>query len=217
MEKDFNPFNGFVKFYVSLSSKFWHFFVIFLFLFLNTFSAQEVSAQDQVSGIIVTTGDAIIYSKDPSFNQQISNSKGIQQHSQVIITGENELKVIAKNPELPIKKQNPQIKQEADLIANKTIKVDKKIDLPKRKIVLYISNKPTEDKFLAGYSSGNGSFVTPLNDYELSNDVIFYTDYSESSSLESLYVLNCFYKNDNFKLQVNISSFSVRPPPSDLI
>lgn len=215
MQKGFNPFNGVVKFYVSLSSKFWKFFVIFLFL--NTFSAQEVSSQDQVSGIIVTTGDAIIYSKDPSFNQQISNSKGIQQHSQVVVTGENELKVIAKNAELPIKQQNLHTKQEADLIDNKTIKVDKKIDLPKRKIDLYISNKPTEDKFLAGYSSGNGSFVTPLNDYKLSNDVIFYIDYSESSSLESLYILNCFYKNDNFKLQVNLSSFSVRPPPSDLI
>lgn len=218
MKEGVKPFNAQVKFYANLFSKFWQLSVILLFLFLNSFYAQEVKSQEPpVSGLIVTAGDAVIYSRDSSFNEQISKSKSIQQYSKVVKISDNELKVVAKNAETPIGKPKSKAKPEVDLLAAKKLKDNKKIDLPKKKINLHISNRENDSKFLAGYNSVNGSFVTPGNDYQHSKYFVAYSDYSESSSLEFLYFIDCFYKNDNFKLQDNVSSYSVRPPPSGLI
>jgi len=218
VKKSLLPSSADVKDYAGLLSKFWQLSAILLFLFLNSFYAQEVKSQEPpVSGLIVTAGDAVIYSKDPSFNEQISRSKSIQQYSKVVKISDNELKVVAKNSETPTKKPKSNTQPELDLLAAKKLKDNKKIDLPKKKISLYISKRENDSKFLAGYNSGNGSFVTPGNDYQHSKYFVAYSDYSESSSLEFLYFIDCFYKNDNFKLQGNVSSYSVRPPPFDLI
>jgi len=217
MKERVKPFDVQVRLYANLFSKFWRFSVIILFLFLNSIYAQEVKSQEPISGLIVTSGDAVIYSKDPSFNEQISKSTSIQQYSKVIKINDNELKVIAKNAETPTKKPKPNIEPEVDLLAAKKLKDNKKIDFPKKKINLRISNGYKDGQFLAGASSGNGSFVPPANDYQHSKYFLIHSGYSDKISLEFLYFTDCLYKNDNSKLQINISGFSVRPPPSDLI
>lgn len=207
-----------VKDYAGLLSKSWQFSVILLFLFLNSLSAQETQTQEPVSsGLIITAGDAVIYSKDASFNEQISKSKTIQQYSKVIKINNDELKIVAKNSDEPTKKLQPKIKEEVDLLAAKKLKDSRKVDLPKKKIDLHISKGYSDGKFLAGVSSINGSFVSPSNDYHYSKYFLNSSANPENTSLIFLHFSSCFYKNDNSRLQINVSSFSVRPPPTDLI
>lgn len=218
MKKNLLPSSVDVKDYAGLLSKIWQISLILLFLFPNSFYAQELKSQEPpVSGWIVIAGDAVIYSKDPSFNEQISKSKSIQKYSNVLKIGDNELKIVAKNAETPSKKPKSKAKPEVDLLAAKKLKDSKNIDLPKRKVSLYISNSENDSNFLAGYTSGNGSFVTPCNDYQHSKYFLAHSDYSERCSLAFPYFIDCFYKNDNFKSHLNVASFSVRPPPSGLI
>lgn len=218
MKKSLLPSFVNVKDYANFLSKFWQFSVILLFLFLNSLSAQEIQAQEPVSsGLIITAGDAVIYSKDASFNEQISKSKTIQQYSEIVKINDNELKIVAKNSDKPTKKPQPKIKEEVDLLAVKKIKESKKVNLPKKKIDLHISGGYTDSQFLAGIGSVRGSFVPPSNDYQYSKYFLISSVSSENVSLEFLHYTNCFYKNDNSKLQINVSSFSVRPPPADLI
>lgn len=203
-----------VKDYANLFSKFWYISIILLFLFLNSLSAQETQSQEPVStGLIITSGDAVIYSKDPSFNKQITNSQNIKQYSKVVKINDDEIKIVAKNSDVPTKKSQPKINEEVDLLAAKKLKESKKLNIPKKKIVLQISNGYSDSQFLVGANSTNGSFVTPNNDYQSSKYFLNSSVNSDNTSLEFLHFTNCFYKNDNFKLQINISGFSVRPPP----
>lgn len=206
-----------VKDYANLLPKFWQFSVILLFLFLNSLSAQEVQSQESVSSGLIITGDAVIYSKDASFNEQIVTSQNIKQYSKVVKINDDEIKIVAKNSDKPTKKSQPNIKEKVDLLAAKKLKENKKLDLPKKKIDLQISNGYSGSQFLVGNNSTNGSFVTPNNDYQSSKYFLNSSVNSDTTSLEFLHFTNCFYKNDNFKLQINVSSFSVRPPPTDLI
>lgn len=218
MKKSLLPSFANVKDYAGLLSKSWQFSVILLFLFLNSLSAQETQTQEPVSsGLIITAGDAVIYSKDASFNEQISKSKTIQQYSKVIKINNDELKIVAKNSDEPTKKLQPKIKDEVDLLAAKKLKDSRKVDLPKKKIDLHISKGYSDGKFLAGVSSINGSFVPPSNDYHYSKYFLNSSANPENTSLIFLHFTSCFYKNDNSRLQINVSSFSVRPPPADLI
>lgn len=218
MKKSLLPSFANVKNYAGLLSKSWQFSVILLFLFLNSLSAQETQTQEPVSsGLIITAGDAVIYSKDASFNEQISKSKTIQQYSKVIKINNDELKIVAKNSDEPTKKLQPKIKDEVDLLAAKKLKDSRKVDLPKKKIDLHISKGYSDGKFLVGVSSINGSFVSPSNDYHYSKYFLNSSANPENTSLIFLHFTSCFYKNDNSRLQINVSSFSVRPPPTDLI
>lgn len=218
MKKSLLPSFADVKDYANLFSKFWYISVILLFLFLNSLSAQETQSQEPVStGLIITSGDAVIYSKDPSFNKQITNSQNIKQYSKVVKINDDEIKIVAKNSDVPTKKSQPKINEEVDLLAAKKLKESKKLNIPKKKIVLQISNGYSDSQFLVGANSTHGSFVTPNNDYQSSKYFLNSSVNSDNTSLEFLHFTNCFYKNDNFKLQINVSSFSVRPPPADLI
>jgi len=218
VKKNLLPSFANVKDYANLLPKFWQFSVILLFLFLNSLAAQETQIQEPVSsGLIITVGDAVIYSKDASFNEQISKSKSIQQYSEIVKINDNELKIVAKYSDKPTKKPQPRINEKVDLLAAKKLKENKKVDLPKKKIDLHISVGYTDSQFLAGVGSVRGSYLPPSNDYQYSKYFLISSVSSENVSLEFLHYTNCFYKNDNSKLQVNVSSFSVRPPPSDLI
>jgi len=205
--------------YANLNFKLWQFSLLFFFFSLGSLSvsAQEISHNEYAPPGIVVVGDAVIYSKDASFNEQISKSKSIQQYSEIVKINDNELKIVAKNSDKPAKKLQPKIKEEVDLLAAKKIKESKKVNLPKKKIDLHISGGYTDSQFLSGVGSVRGSFVPPSNDYQYSKYFLISSVSSENISLEFLHYTNCFYKNDNSKLQVNVSSFSVRPPPSDLI
>ena len=205
--------------YANFNFKLWQFSLLFFFFSLGSLSvsAQEISHNESAPAEIVVVGDAVIYSKDASFNEQISKSKSIQQYSEIVKINDNELKIVAKNSDKPAKKLQPKIKEEVDLLAAKKIKESKKVNLPKKKIDFHISGGYTDSQFLSGVGSVRGSFVPPSNDYQYSKYFLISSVSSENISLEFLHYTNCFYKNDNSKLQVNVSSFSVRPPPSDSI
>lgn len=206
-----------VKDYANLASKFWQFSLILLFLFLNSLSAQEVPIQQQASsGLIIMSGDAVIYSKDASFNEQISKSEAIQQYSKIVKISDNELKIVAKNFDKPTKKQQPKIKKEVDLLAAKKLKESKKVNVPQKKIDCHFSDGYRDSHFLTGMGSLRGSFFPPSNDYQYSKYVVGSNNQLANTSLYFLYSTTHFSNDNSSIVQASISTYTVRPPP-DLV
>lgn len=214
MEKDFLSFNAQVGIGTDLRCKFRTLFAFLFVFFITTFSAQEITVKSDA--IITVTGDAFIYSKDKAFNEQISKNKDLKQNSNIEFIQNNELKISAKSKKKQTKVLTSNKKKTENIVlASKKSEKYKSASLPKKDIHLQIKNLDESSKFFAGSSAGNVSFISPTNDYHLSKYFINDSNrFEELNPIGFLYKINCFYSNDNSKLQVFHNDFSVRPPPS---
>jgi hypothetical protein len=216
VKKSLFPFCEKVKDYASISFKCWQFSVLLTFFSFLSLSAQEIKHDESVptAGITIV-GDAVIYSKDEAFNEQISKSKNLQQYSKVIKINDDEIKIIAKNSDVrsSTKQNSERAKSEKKLLVSKEKKTTEIPDLPEKEIALKISNGLDGSRFLTGTGSGNISFISPSNDYHSAKHFIIYYENYSRSSLDFLYSTNYFFTNDSCTLQIKLAAFSVRPPP----
>lgn len=221
MKKSLLPTSVQARDYANLNFKLWQFSLLFFFFSLGSFSvsAQEISHNESAPAGIVVVGGAVIYSKDESFNQQISKSKSIQQYSKVVKLNDDEIKLIAKNSttESPAKQSSEELHPKKKLLVSKEEKMAKSLaDLPKKEITLKISNGLDGSRFLTGKRSGDISFISPNNDYQYFKCIVLSNEQSKTVSLDFLYSADYFYTHSNYNLKANPVGYSVRPPP-DLI
>ena len=99
MKKNLFPFPEKVKFCAIILPRWWHLSFLLTFFSLFTLSAQKIHVDSLATANITVVGDACIYSKDEAFNEQISNNKNLQQYSKVIRFNDNEIRIIAQNPD----------------------------------------------------------------------------------------------------------------------
>ena len=217
MKKNLFPFPEKVKFCAIILPRWWHLSFLLTFFSLFTLSAQKIHVDSLATANITVVGDACIYSKDESFNEQISNNKILQQYSKVIRFNDNEIRIIAKNSDVQSStKQNfERAKPEKKLLVSKkkTIEIS---DLPEKEIPLKISNGLDGTRFLTGNALGNIPFISPNNDYQYFKCIVLSNKQSKTVSLDFLYSADYFYTHSNYNLKANPVGYSVRPPP-DLI
>lgn len=216
MKKDSLSFNEQVGIGTDLFNKFRVLFAFLLVFFITTFSAQEVGSEIAVKpdAVITVVGDAFIYSKDNSFNEQVSRNKNLQQNSKIEFTSNNELKISAKKNSGQQETVAPSRKKKENIVlATKKVDKYKSVKIPKRDINLFVKNLDGNSQFFAGSCSGNVSFISPVNDFHLSKYFVKPTDWFENISVKFSDNINYFYSNDSSTLQVFHNDHSVRPPP----
>ena len=195
--------------------------VKFIFAFLLAFFFHSISAQDSKAELttnpnvhITVVGEAFIYSKDETFNEQVSKNAELLKNSKVEYIETNELKIKAKEKDKSVKPLSSTKKKTENivLVPNKGEKCSS-IDIPKKEILLRVTNQDESDKLRAGSSSTNVHFIPPSNDFPSSKYLILYDDRAETISFEFLSNIVYFHHNDSSKLQVIANDYSVRPPP----
>lgn len=213
MKKDSLSFNAQVGIGTDLFYKFRVLFAFLFVFFITTFSAQETP--DKSTATITVTGDAFIYSKDKSFNDQISGNKDLHKNYNVEFTKDNELKISAKNKKKRAKAVTVyKKKQENIVLASKKSAKYETVDIPKKDIYNFIKNLDSSNQFFAGSGSGTISFIYPVNDFHLSKFFAKPDEWIVNSSVKFSDHINYFYSNDSSTLQVFHNDLSVRPPPS---
>lgn len=217
MKWDILSFNAQVGFGIGFINKIKFLLILFCVSFINQIAAQEVKPEftTKPNAIITVAGEAFIYSKDQAFNDQVTKNKQLQKDSKVKFGKANTLIISAKEKKKASKPvSSAKRKVENIVIASKKSASCNAIDLPKKEIVLHITDLDENDKFFAGGSSGNISFISPNNDYNSGKCLALFNERTESISLNFLHNVVYFYHNDNSVLQVFHHELSVRPPPS---
>lgn len=191
------------------------FALLFVFLF-TSLSGQDSKAEISISpnAQITVVGKAFIYSKDETFNEQVSKNSDLLKNSKVEYIDTNELKIKGKeikNSAKPL--SSAKKKTENVVLASKKSEKCSSIDIPKKEILLHVTNKEESDKLRAGSNSANIHFIPPSNDCPSSKYLIIYDDRAETISFEFLSNIVYFHHNDSSKLQVIAHDYSVRPPP----
>ena len=216
MKKDVMSYNVQLGNGVDFLNKIRLIFALLFFFLFNTLFAQDSKAEISISpnAQITVVGKAFIYSKDETFNEQVSKNSELLKNSKVEYIDTNELKIKAKEK---ISSSQPlssaKKKTENVVLASKKGKKCSSIDIPKKEILLRVTNQDESDKLRAGRSSANIHFISPNNDGPSSKYFIVYDERSETISFEFLSNVVYFYHNDSSKLQVIANDYSVRPPP----
>ena len=217
MNKDFLSFNAQGNVGADLRFKFQLCFVFFFACFLNPFFAQDQKSQDVPSSDVVITvvGDALIYSKDESFNAQVSENKALQKNSQVELSHDNIVKIRGKastqsSKTLGYNKE----KTENVVLASKKSEKCKSKEYSKKYVDQQIKGLDNDGQFVINLKFGTLSFITPSNDSPSSTNSFVYLERPEIASLMYSYYINHLYKNSTAKTRVFNNDFSVRPPPT---
>lgn len=191
------------------------FALLFVFLF-NSLSGQDSKPEitTNPNAQITVVGEAFIYSKDATFNEQVSKNTELLKNSKVEYIETNELKIKArdkKNTSQPL--TSTKKKTENIVLASKKGEKCSSIDIPKKEILLRVTNQDESDKLRAGGNSVNIQFIPPNNNCPSCKYFIVSYERSEAISFEFLSNIVYFYHNDSSKLQVIANDYSVRPPP----
>lgn len=217
MNKDFLSFYAQKGIGTNLRYRFQLFFVFFSFCFLNSLSAQDVQSQELAKSDVVITvvGDAFIYSKDESFNEQVSHNKDLKQNSKVELSDDNVLKIRGKAlPKADKVANSTRKKSENVVVASSKSKQCKSKKFSKKYIAEQIKGLDDDGQFLVNSRSGAQSFISPGTDSPSFENSAVFLERLVSDSLMYSYYVNHFYKNSNAKTRIFSNDFSVRPPPA---
>lgn len=215
MDKYFLSFNERKKDGSDLLYKFQMLIVFFSISFLNLFSSQNQKEKDVVSSdaIITVVGDAVIYSKDESFNAQVSKNKDLRANSNIAFGRDNALEISARST-VHIAKVTPSKKVENVVSASKKSEKSKSKYFTKKYVDQQIKGLENDGHFMINSKSGTLSFILPSNDSPSAANSFVYQERLELASLMYSYHINYHYKNSTAKTRVFNDSFSVRPPPA---
>lgn len=216
MKKGVTSFDAQVENGIDFLNKVKFIFALLLAFFFTSLSAQDSKAEMATSpnAHITVVGEAFIYSKDETFNEQVSKNAELLKNSKVEYIETNELKIKAKEKESSAKPlSSAKKKTENIVLASKKDEKCSSIDIPKKEIPLRVTNQDESDKLRVGNSSTNIRFVPPSNDCPSSKYLILYDERAEANSFEFLSNIVYFNHNDSSKLQVIANGYSVRPPP----
>lgn len=217
MIKDQKSFNAQVGIRTNLLHRFWSLLLLSFVFIINSLSAQSAIPNQKTDNqpLISVVGEAVLYSKDAAFNEQIHNDKNTQLHSTVEVDQNNNLIISAKKIDIKSEvKIQPKKKTESIVSESNKKQLSKSETLPKKKIDIHIASKNESSEFLLSSHNSHISFIPPNNDSSLSKYFIGYHLFQERTSVKFSTVINYYYKNRNFKQQISIHKFSVRPPPA---
>lgn len=215
MIEDLKPYTAQIGIEAILQNKTRSFFLFLSLLITSIFSAQQSFSTTNTTPepLISIVGNAVIYSKNQDFNEQICSNKNLQENLKVEISKNGYFKISNKNTE---KKEKPAIsfKKKKENIVLATKEKTYKSTLPKKEIIIKINRKDFSTEFLCGFSISRNSFITPYNNSSLSKIFVEFNSFQVRISIKYPNKLNYYYKNRNLKQQIGIYELSVRPPPS---